>query len=77
MIGSSKKKRESSDPNSSEDVAVNGYQNTGLENEHDILDSGSEMMVSTSQRNLFRNLLIDYFKGVEKHLLKEHQVCLI
>ncbi|CAG8474585.1 970_t:CDS:10 [Diversispora eburnea] len=70
MIGSSKRNRENSDPNSS-DVTVNGDQNTGLDNY--ISDSSGEITISTSQRNLFRNLLIDYFKGVEQHLLKEHQ----
>ncbi|CAG8795358.1 1836_t:CDS:2, partial [Racocetra fulgida] len=45
----------------------------GLDNENEFTDSDSEPIVSASQRALFKNLLIEYFKGVETRLIKEHQ----
>ncbi|CAG8467472.1 12964_t:CDS:10 [Funneliformis caledonium] len=36
-------------------------------------NTGEEPIVNDSQRALFRALLVDYFHGVEKHLIKDHQ----
>ncbi|CAG8642042.1 10326_t:CDS:2, partial [Cetraspora pellucida] len=61
-------------------TAINDENNTasddrdiGLDNENEFTDSDSEPIVSASQRALFKNLLVEYFKGVETRLIKEHQ----
>ncbi|CAG8543409.1 15191_t:CDS:10, partial [Acaulospora morrowiae] len=78
LIGTIKKKRENlrtieneDGENNSTPHVANGNQDASPENEQEVSDC--ELVVPASQRNLFKNLLIDYFKGVEKHLIKDHQ----
>jgi len=39
--------------------------------------AGEEPIVNESQRAPFKALLIEYFSGVEKHLVEDHQVSTI
>jgi hypothetical protein len=40
-------------------------------------NADEEPIVNESQRALFKSLLIEYFNGVEKHLVEDHQVTTI
>ncbi|CAG8606881.1 31439_t:CDS:10, partial [Gigaspora margarita] len=76
MIGTRRNLREvgsSTTVNDENNTATNDDRDIGLDNENELTDSDSEPIVSASQRMLFKNLLVEYFKGVETRLIKEHQ----
>ncbi|CAG8551824.1 10052_t:CDS:10, partial [Dentiscutata erythropus] len=65
--------RTSTTVNDENNATTSDDRDIGLDNENELADSDSDPIVSASQRMLFKNLLVEYFKGVETRLIKEHQ----
>jgi hypothetical protein len=53
-----------------EEISTEKIVKNGISKQSNNLDS----IVTPQKREFFRNLLIDYFKSAEVHLIKDHQV---
>ncbi|GBC04197.1 hypothetical protein RclHR1_05560017 [Rhizophagus clarus] len=62
-----------SNENGKDVLPVLNGNNSSVNGEEDITNTGENPIVNESQRALFKSLLVGYFNGVEKHLVEEHQ----